>query len=524
MPEASPELRQRFRALQARLVDIWRAIEAGSTVAQTSVVVPSLSFDRQELAKIAGAPFYEERLLFSLIRLRDPHARCIYVTSQPVHPAIVDYYLQLLIGVPARHARSRLKMFCTYDARSVPLTAKILARPRLVERIRRAMGDPAHAYLTCFNSTKLERQLAVELGIPLNGVDPDLLALGTKSGSRAVFREAGVALAPGREGVHSEGEVIDALVALAQEDPELRRAVIKLNESFAGAGNALFHFPQPLPAGAEARRAAIAAALPTLEWSSEECYDAFLGKLAGMGGIVEAFLEAEESRSPSVQMRIVPTGDIELVSTHDQVLGGTTGQTYIGCRFPCDPAYRQQVQDAGWRIAQALARHGVVSRFGVDFMVLRDEGTHWRLQAIEINLRMGGTTPPFLALQFLTGGELDPGTGELRTLSGRVRCYRATDSLVSSAYRGLLPEDFVDILADEGLQYRPVSETGVLFHMIGALSEHGKVGVTCIGRTQDEADALFARTAEVLDAATSQVSVASPSPPSSRDRPLPRME
>jgi hypothetical protein len=48
---------------------------------------------RDELAKVLGAACYEERLLFALIRLRNPNARLIYVTSQPVNPDIVDYYL-----------------------------------------------------------------------------------------------------------------------------------------------------------------------------------------------------------------------------------------------------------------------------------------------------------------------------------------------------------------------------------------------------------------------------------------------
>lgn len=517
------DIRPSFKTLQARLIDVWRAIESGQPVPHTSVVVPSLSLDPGELQKIAGAPFYEERLLFSLMRLRDPHARCLYVTSQPVHPSIVDYYLQLLFGVPPGHARSRLEMFCAYDARPLPLTQKILERPRLVERIRRALGDPERAYLTCYNATDLERRLAVELGVPLNGVDPDLLVLGTKSGARRLFREAGVPLPPGSEDVKGRDEVVDALLRLTEELPGIRRAVIKLDESFAGAGNAIYRLPAPLPRGEAERRAAIAANLEHLECPEGECASSFLDKLEAMGGIVEAFLEAAEVRSPSVQMRIAPTGDIELVSTHDQVLGGTTGQTYTGCRFPCDAAYRQQVQEAGWQIARALQARGVVSRFGVDFIVRRDPGEEWQLAAIEINLRMGGTTPPFLALQFLTAGALDPGTGEFRTPSRRVRCYRATDSLVSEAYRGLLPEDFVDILADAGLQYQPVSETGVLFHMIGALSEHGKVGVTCIGETQADADALFARTAEVLDLATGQTA-ATATEAFRSERPMPRME
>ena len=78
----------------------------------------------------------------------------------------------------------------------------------------------------------------------------------------------------------------------------------------------------------------------------------------------------------------------------------------------------------------------------------------------------------------------------------------ATDSLKGPTYRGLLAEDLMDILADEGLQFSPSSEKGTLFHMIGALSRYGKVGVTCIGATRAEADELFDATVKSLDRAT----------------------
>ena len=86
-----------------------------------------------------------------LIRLRNPRAHVIYVTSQPVHPLTLDYYLTLLAGVPASHARARLTMLCAYDASPRPLTQKVLERPRLIQRIRYAVPDHAPAYLTVFN-------------------------------------------------------------------------------------------------------------------------------------------------------------------------------------------------------------------------------------------------------------------------------------------------------------------------------------------------------------------------------------
>ncbi len=492
----------RFSRLQARLPGLWEAIESSEPFAHVSVVVPSISFNAEELEKISGVPFYEERLLFCLIRLRHPRARVIYLSSQPIHPDIVDYYLQHLVGVPASHARNRLKMLCTYDASSRSLSRKILERPRLVERIRQAIGDPLRGYLTCFNSTALERRLALELGVPLNGVDPDLLALGTKSGSREVFRTAGTALPAGFENLTDGEQVIRALLDLSRRRPGLRRAVVKLNESFAGAGNATFTFPRPLPEEEDRRREAVAVALRRLEWSATESYEAFLRKFGEMGGVVEEMVEAAEVRSPSAQLRINPMGVVELISTHDQVLGGATGQTYLGCRFPADDAYRELVSAEAMKVGKILAERGVISRFGVDFIVYRDRpAASWNIAAIEINLRMGGTTPPFLGLQFLTGGELDPSSG-LFYSRGKQKHYYATDTLKSDAYRGLLPEDFIDILTLNGLHFEPATETGVLFHMIGALSEFGKVGVTCIGDSREEADELFRRTAAILDRET----------------------
>ena len=129
-------------------------------------------------------------MLCLLMLLRLPRTELVYVTSQPIHPAIIDYYLHLLPGVPARHARRRLTMLDCADGSLSALTEKILDRPRLVNRIAEAIADPASAHLTCFNATELERTLAVRLGIPLYACDPALSHLGTKSGARQLLRES----------------------------------------------------------------------------------------------------------------------------------------------------------------------------------------------------------------------------------------------------------------------------------------------------------------------------------------------
>jgi len=136
-------------------------------------------------------------------------------------------------------------------------------------------------------------------------------------------------------------------------------------------------------------------------------------------------------------------------------------------------------------------------------MCLRNQGTRaWDFYALEINLRMGGTTHPFVALQFITGGTLDEQTGQFHSIRGNPKCYRATDNLLSDAYRGLGPDDFIELITEHRLHYSHTTESGVLFHLIGAISEFGKVGLTAIGNTREEVDQVYQRTLQILDAET----------------------
>ena len=122
-------------------------------------------------------------------------------------------------------------------------------------------------------------------------------------------------------------------------------------------------------------------------------WDLYQEKLKAMGGIVEEFVPGDVKQSPSVQFRVNPAGRLEAISTHDQVLGGRNGQIFLGCRFPANAAYRLDIQARGTEAAQVLADKGVLGRFGIDFISVK-EGDAWRHLAIEINLRKGRHHPP----------------------------------------------------------------------------------------------------------------------------------
>lgn len=487
----------RFADLQSRFAQSFEAIFNDPNVPRTVLIVPSLSLDQQVLAKISGVHHYEERMLCLLLLLRMPRTHVIYVSSTPISDTVIDYYLHLLPGVPGVHARRRLTLVSCDDASPLPLTRKILERPRVLGRIRDAISDRTSAHMTCFTVSELERKLALVLGLPIYGCDPSLLHWGSKSGSRKIFREADIELPFGFEDLADADGIAGALAELKGRQPDIGKAVVKLNEGFSGEGNALFDFADA-PAGS-ALLPWVRTRLPHLRFEARAMtWELYQEKLRTMGGIVEEFIPGAVKQSPSAQFRISPVGGIDPVSTHDQVLGGASGQIFLGCRFPADRAYRAAIQARGAKVAQALLRKGVLGRFGVDFISVK-QGDAWRHVAIEINLRKGGTTHPFLMLQYLTDGAYDADTGEFLTPSGRPCCYYASDNLEAERYRGLTPYDLVDIAVMNGLHFHAATSEGVAFHLIGALSEFGKLGVVCIGRTQERADDLYRRTVEILD-------------------------
>ena len=496
MPEEA--LQARFDTLQRRLVPLWKSIRSFNQDEQTIVVVPSMTIDRDFPGALLKA--YEERFLFLLFLLRQPRARLVYVTSQAIDPAVVDYYLHLLPGVIAGHARARLALVAVHDASSTPLSRKLLERPGLLRRIRSLIPDRDRAHLVPFNTTTIERDLALALDIPMYGADPRFFPLGTKSGSRRIFAEEGVAHPAGEEDLRGMADAAAAIGRLRARKPSLRQVVVKLDEGVAGEGNAFVRL-EGLPAPGSAGEAhAIGDRLREMTFESPAArYDEYAVKLADRGGIVEERILGEELRSPSVQLRVTPLGEVELLSTHDQILGGAGGQTYLGCRFPADVAYAPAILKEAAKVGRRLASEGVLGRFALDFVVARGEGGSWDPYAIEINLRKGGTTHPFLTLQFLTDGRYDPETGVFTTALGRPKCFVASDHLASPLYRALALDDVFDVVARHGLHFDQSRQTGVVLHMMAALGDAGFLGLTAVGDDHEQADRLYRKTVAALD-------------------------
>jgi hypothetical protein len=491
--EQTPVSEQTFDQLQNRLCELAPALTVRSLEPdeRTIVVVHSLSLEIP--AHITPVlPAYEERFLcLVLILLRQPRTHVVYVTSQPILPRLIDYWLRLVPRVEAEHLRERLHLVSVGDPRPNPLTGKLLDHPRLLERIRRQIVGHDRSLIIPFNVSPLERDLAVRLGIPVYGPSPELAWAGTKSGGRRIFADEGVPHPIGIEDVASEDDVVSAVAEIRRQRPACRQVMVKVNDGVSGLGNGLI----TIGPGGEASARAIALEDPDL--SAEQFY----AVMADRGGIAEERIAGDGFCSPSAQLRVMPNGTVEVLSTHDQILGGPHGQTYLGCRLPADPAYATAIGREARKVGERLAREGMIGRFAVDFVAVRRNGG-WEEHAVEINLRNGGTTHPVLTLQALTDGQYQEDTGHFVAGDGRRKHYVASDDLESEAYRTLTPDDALDIAETEHIGWDDETQTGVALHMVSAIAVAGRIGLTAIGDSPDQANALYRRVKSVFDAET----------------------
>ena len=167
-----------------------------------------------------------------------------------------------------------------------------------------------------------EARLAAALGLPIYGSDPALNRLGTKSAAAESSRTKASHIPPASSSTangSSRGQCRAAHAAAlgagggAEAEPGGERSRQRAH--------------RPRRAGDDPRSAL---RLEDPELDVEE----YLSALADEGGIVEERIEGADFRSPSVQLRMSPAGQVDIMSTHDQVLGGPHGQTYFGCHFP----------------------------------------------------------------------------------------------------------------------------------------------------------------------------------------------
>ena len=262
----------------------------------------------------------------------------VYVTSMPINPRIIEYYLALLPGVIPSHALARLTLISVDDSSDRPLSQKLLERPRLLAEIAAHIPNRSRSHLIPYNT---------DLARARHRLDPrhSHVRRGSPTGRsrqqdrcRRLFAECDVAHPLGAEDLHSLEQVTGAIAEMLAVRPSISQVIIKTNEGVSGTGNALIDVAGTIDLPKGEQRAAIGARVRAMQLESDKVpLEGYVAKFEHDGGIVEERIVGQDLRSPSVQLRVRPDGSVELLSTHDQLLGGASGQSYLGCLFPADP-------------------------------------------------------------------------------------------------------------------------------------------------------------------------------------------
>eukprot|EP01080_Neovahlkampfia_damariscottae_P011872 gene11872-5199_t len=468
------------------------------------LVLPSMTFDPEELSKVNGISLYEERQLFNILTLQhNSNLKIIFVTSSPVDQSITKYYYDLIESPKEKFEdyQKRIKFISPRDSTSFSLTEKLLERPHFLKKLKNEFRNPEKTCIVPFVSTYSEGSLSAKLGIPVLGSHPKFGFFGTKEGGKMIFKEANVPYPVCTPLCKDVKQLFKEMLKLIKTNPKMSLLMVKLNDSFSGKGNAIMNL-KPIQkllqeeeeVEDETLLKAIEEECHYLRFESTVTWDIFSTKIKEMGCLAELYIQAKNA--PSCQ-GYNSDSDCIIISTHDQILGGREGQCYLGCSFPCDEKYREKVQNYTKKIGEALVSKGVHGNFGVDFLVsdVDDE-----VYALEINLRVTGTTHPTMNMMMLIKGHFDFESGNyISKTSGKKKFYVSSDNVENKRFKQFLPEDMIEILKDNKLHFSSKYETGSIFHLLGTLCEFGKLGITSIGNSMEEARECYSNTVDYLN-------------------------
>jgi hypothetical protein len=202
MHQARATRNKAFEQLQQRLKHTWASINCSHRVV---IHIPSLSLtptQRASVCSVSSIPLLESAQISRVCDVADPLVDVVYVTHAPMDTVVEQYWTKLLEAGGVTDPGARFRVLHPENGprlpERLPLTAKLLASPRAMERLKLIVhGRPAFIVPGIVGDSEID--LAVALGLPLLASHPAIaLAVATKSGARAVFKRARMNVAPGR--------------------------------------------------------------------------------------------------------------------------------------------------------------------------------------------------------------------------------------------------------------------------------------------------------------------------------------
>ncbi|MGK0366878.1 MAG: hypothetical protein ACI9QD_000008 [Thermoproteota archaeon] len=470
------------------LEEIFNNIDSGKE--HTIVVVPSLSIKEEALKNIVGIIHYESRALWEILRASNKNTNIVFVSSLPIKNEAKNHFFKSLPN--PFDVKKRVKFISpNNESLDVNLGEKILSNPETLNEVKEAIKGKL-SYLSVFITTEIEHKLAKELNIPLYGHETSLSYYLTKSGNKKIFRESDVPFCQSIEDIKSVDALMDSIVTLWGKYRSLKRIMVKLDNGVSGIGNAILTLGKTWiefnQLDEKTKKNYLLSKLVSMKFQSDKINWQSYSLDIPTGCIIEVFAEGESKNSPSAQGRILPSGKVEILSTHEQILD-ERGLTFLGSIFPANNNYKHILQDSCLKIGTKLSTLGFIGPFSVDFLITNDNGIK-RIYVIEINIRQGGTTHPYQTTKILTNSRYCDKSALLVNDSGEEVFYMSNDNLVHSELKGTKVSKFLEFMEDVQINYNQDSGEGVVFHLLGALTSNGKLGYTSIANSTERAQEL----------------------------------
>ncbi|MBK8202734.1 MAG: hypothetical protein IPK68_10595 [Bdellovibrionales bacterium] len=522
--EASRETWEPLVRRQSEQLLKWsRRRDAGEPV--LFIIVPSLNFDPAEIGPIVGSAHYEQRSLWTLLRAADPNVRVLFVSSSKVPQTALDELFSGLSRSEINEIEHRTEMIALNNNGSDYLSDKIANSPEALTQIKQASRrllngqEPTeeNTVLSGFVNESSMNRLSAELQLPLTGMHPALEILNSKQGNRIIARESMIPFAEGTDSNYSINEIVQSIDELYVQMKGRGSCFIKANYGASGQGIIKIEFRKTTDAdGAQNNGSNIVLAMD-LENSEKNRRDAILELLqhhSERNSQLKNVLERAEkfgvvietgivhTRAPSVQLEILAGGEIVPLSTHMQDMDGPV---YKGASQPAygDIELESRLMSYSVKYAEVLARYGVVGRIGLDFFEVNNNE---EIDFIfgEANNREGGTTHPWETVARLLRANYDATRKAfISSVTGQPIFYKMTDNFVDKeTFQNLSLQDlWVEFKKDP--EYRLLKAnretgTGVKFHLLSALPEFGKIGLTAFAKSKQEAANLFEKAKLVL--------------------------
>lgn len=444
---------------------------------KSKIVIYSIEYSEELLIDLPYTRYFDERSLCHLETLRQPDIRVILITSKPIDTDIFDYHFQELYQMNVnqeRSARERLLLLSPQSQRPVSL-AKLVMEDRAILKILESEINKADVIeLINFSSSSQIDLLGQNLNITVEE-GPEFLSQywGSKAGSKEAFLKSNVPTPRGTTKVFkSLDEIKNAAIKMATAHSPSESVVIKLNEGgwAGGLGSAIISCRKLLQTNALSQ---------SLERILQP-WESFVQEILQGGAIVEEYVVGAVC-SPSGQGYIDERGEVEVTSTHDQILD--KGK-YVGCSYPAPTQHLSQIYEAVRKVGKTLSDHGVRGTFGIDFIGF-DKG---KLLAVEINLRKVGNSHVFSYVKSIIANEI--GSDGLLKNKNNLPIYYVNQWVYKpslSKNKKMEPKTAIERLRRKGLFYNYKTQTKTIFHLLGTLNSSGFVEATSIENSREKA-------------------------------------